>query len=116
MNFSNLAAWWANISTTELIWLTVGFAAQAMFSMRFIMQWLASEKRAPQRRAGDFLVFQLRGRLDAVHLRDLSHGPGFHPRPGLRSFHLCPQYPFHHTRASAKSPAIVKPGYKPAGE
>ncbi len=44
MNFSNLAVWWANISTTELIWLSVGFAAQAMFSMRFILQWLASEK------------------------------------------------------------------------
>lgn len=44
MNMSNLSAWWANTSTTELVWLGVGFAAQAMFSMRFIIQWLASEK------------------------------------------------------------------------
>jgi lipid-A-disaccharide synthase-like uncharacterized protein len=44
MDFSNLANWWASISTTELIWLTVGFTAQAMFSMRFIIQWIASEK------------------------------------------------------------------------
>ncbi len=44
MNFSNLAAWWAGISTTELVWLTIGFTAQAMFSMRFIIQWIASER------------------------------------------------------------------------
>lgn len=28
----------------ELLWLTVGLSAQAMFSMRFIIQWIASEK------------------------------------------------------------------------
>ena len=44
MNISNLTNWWTHISTTELIWLTVGFTAQAMFSMRFIIQWIASER------------------------------------------------------------------------
>lgn len=44
MNFSKLAIWWASISTTELIWLTVGLLAQLMFSMRFIVQWIASER------------------------------------------------------------------------
>lgn len=29
---------------TELIWLGVGFAAQLMFSLRFIVQWVASER------------------------------------------------------------------------
>lgn len=28
----------------ELIWLAVGFAAQAMFSARFLVQWIASER------------------------------------------------------------------------
>lgn len=36
--------WWASVSTTELVWLTIGFAAQLMFSMRFIIQWIASER------------------------------------------------------------------------
>lgn len=36
--------WWSSVSTTELIWLTIGFAAQLMFSMRFIIQWIASER------------------------------------------------------------------------
>lgn len=39
-----LSAWWISVSTVELVWLTVGFLAQAMFSMRFIIQWIASER------------------------------------------------------------------------
>jgi len=31
-------------NTAELIWVTVGLAGQLMFSMRFIVQWIASEK------------------------------------------------------------------------
>lgn len=44
MGLSGLAEWWAGVSTTELIWLVVGFAAQFMFAMRFIVQWIASER------------------------------------------------------------------------
>ena len=44
MDFSKLAIWWAEISGYELMWLAIGFAAQLLFSMRFIIQWLASEK------------------------------------------------------------------------
>ncbi len=44
MDLSKLATWWATISTKELIWLLIGFAAQLMFSMRFIIQWIASER------------------------------------------------------------------------
>ena len=44
MDFAKLAAWWASVSTTELIWLAIGFGAQLMFSMRFIVQWITSER------------------------------------------------------------------------
>ncbi|MEZ5774958.1 MAG: lipid-A-disaccharide synthase N-terminal domain-containing protein [Hyphomicrobiaceae bacterium] len=44
MDFAKLASWWATTSTTEIVWLMVGFLAQAMFSMRFIIQWIASER------------------------------------------------------------------------
>ncbi len=30
--------------TEEHMWIALGFAAQAMFSMRFIVQWIATEK------------------------------------------------------------------------
>lgn len=41
---AGLANWWANISTTELVWVTLGLVAQLMFTMRFVVQWIASER------------------------------------------------------------------------
>ena len=41
---SKLGVWWATTSTTEIVWLALGFTAQLMFSMRFILQWIASER------------------------------------------------------------------------
>jgi lipid-A-disaccharide synthase-like uncharacterized protein len=41
---AQLAHWWASTPVTEKAWLGVGFAAQLMFSMRFIVQWIASER------------------------------------------------------------------------
>ena len=38
------AQWWASTPVTEKAWLGVGFLAQLMFSMRFIVQWIASER------------------------------------------------------------------------
>lgn len=31
-------------STTELVWVVVGLAGQALFMTRFLLQWIASEK------------------------------------------------------------------------
>jgi lipid-A-disaccharide synthase-like uncharacterized protein len=44
MSFAALGEWWAKVDAIEVIWLTVGFIAQALFSMRFIIQWIASER------------------------------------------------------------------------
>ena len=41
---AQMADWWATTSVTEKTWLGVGFLAQLMFSMRFIVQWIASER------------------------------------------------------------------------
>jgi len=41
---AKMAAWWAVTPGTEKLWLAIGFAAQLMFSMRFIVQWIASER------------------------------------------------------------------------
>ncbi|MFV0298999.1 MAG: lipid-A-disaccharide synthase N-terminal domain-containing protein [Hyphomicrobiaceae bacterium] len=61
MNTSQLAVWWASISATELIWLTVGFLAQLMFSMRFIVQWIASERARQSIVPEVFWYFSLAG-------------------------------------------------------
>ena len=44
MYAASLVRWWTTTPTTELIWITIGFIAQFMFSMRFIVQWIASER------------------------------------------------------------------------
>lgn len=44
MALDNLWAWWSSVSTLELIWIGVGLLAQVMFSMRFIVQWIVSER------------------------------------------------------------------------
>ena len=44
MQLSGLVQWWASVTNTELIWLAVGFTAQFMFSMRFLVQWITSER------------------------------------------------------------------------
>ncbi len=40
----NLLEYFNITSTRDLIWLTVGIVAQLMFSMRFLIQWISSEK------------------------------------------------------------------------
>lgn len=35
--------WWATTPQTEKWWLVIGFTAELMFVMRFIVQWVASE-------------------------------------------------------------------------
>jgi lipid-A-disaccharide synthase-like uncharacterized protein len=39
-----LGQWWAATPLSEKAWLGVGFLAQLLFSMRFIVQWIASER------------------------------------------------------------------------
>ena len=39
-----LQEWWQSTTTGELLWLAVGFGAQLMFTMRFLIQWIASER------------------------------------------------------------------------
>lgn len=38
------ADWFASMTRAEIIWVTVGFLGQFMFSMRFLVQWVVSER------------------------------------------------------------------------
>ena len=44
MSLAGLVQWWETRPTIELVWLTVGLVAQLMFSMRFLIQWIATER------------------------------------------------------------------------
>ena len=39
-----LQAWYDALSGQELAWIIIGFVAQFMFMMRFVMQWIYSER------------------------------------------------------------------------
>jgi len=60
-----------NINT---FWLGLGFFAQAMFSMRFLIQWIASEKAGKSVVPVVFWYFSIAGSalllLYAIHRRD----------------------------------------------
>jgi lipid-A-disaccharide synthase-like uncharacterized protein len=49
--------------TTESIWIGVGLLGQFLFSMRFIIQWIASEKRRQSVIPEMFWVFSISGGL-----------------------------------------------------
>ncbi len=44
MDLSGLSDWWAKTPTTELLWIGIGLFAQCLFSMRFLVQWVATER------------------------------------------------------------------------
>lgn len=49
--------------TPAHIWLTVGFFGQALFFMRFLIQWIASEKRGESIIPTAFWYFSIGGGL-----------------------------------------------------
>ena len=51
------------MSTTELIWLGIGFLGQGVFFMRWVVQWIASEKHAQSRVPIAFWYMSLIGGL-----------------------------------------------------
>jgi len=63
-----------NLTTADKIWLGIGFLAQFLFSMRFIVQWIASEKKKESIIPVYFWYFSLAGGIlllfYAIHRRD----------------------------------------------
>lgn len=49
--------------TSEHFWLTVGFLGQAFFSMRFMVQWIASERKKESVIPLSFWFFSIGGGL-----------------------------------------------------
>jgi lipid-A-disaccharide synthase-like uncharacterized protein len=58
----------------EALWLSVGFAGQGMFSMRFLLQWLSSEKQRKSVIPVAFWYFSILGGMVllayAIHRKD----------------------------------------------
>jgi Lipid A Biosynthesis N-terminal domain len=83
--FNNLATYLHDVFVIKFDgWVILGFVAQAFFTMRFVVQWIASE-RARERDPGGVLVLLDRRRRIVADLRAISTRPGVHRRPGARA-------------------------------
>ena len=90
MSLAHLQNWWATTPTTELVWVAIGFIAQFMFSMRFIVQWIATEKARASIIPETFWYFSFFGgalllayaiyRLDPVFILGQAAGLGIYTR------------------------------------
>jgi lipid-A-disaccharide synthase-like uncharacterized protein len=60
--------------TTDQLWLTIGLLGQALFSARFLVQWLASERRKQSVVPRAFWYFSVGGGITllayAIYRRD----------------------------------------------
>lgn len=70
----SLLAFFKVESTGELIWVAIGIGAQLLFSMRFIVQWIASERERKSVVPEMFWWFSITGGLTllayAIHRAD----------------------------------------------
>ena len=58
-----MSAYFANLTATEIIWLGIGFLGQSLFFSRWIIQWIASEKKAESQMPISFWYMSLAGGL-----------------------------------------------------
>lgn len=60
--FAQMADWFHAVFVSQLdLWLILGFVAQAMFSMRFLLQWIASERARRSVVPVTFWIFSIAG-------------------------------------------------------
>ena len=63
-----------DLTRTEIIWLCIGFGGQALFSARFLVQWITSERQKRSVIPVAFWYFSIAGGLTllsyAIHKRD----------------------------------------------
>ena len=104
----------------EKIWLAVGFSGQALFSMRFLVQWLYSEKQRRSVVPVAFWYFSIGGgatllsyaiyRGDPVFILGQSTGLFIY----LRNLHLITRARREDESARATAGAADGPGRPPA--
>jgi lipid-A-disaccharide synthase-like uncharacterized protein len=78
-------AQWIGMNWVDRVWLATGFLGQVIFFMRFLVQWIASERRGESVIPIAFWFLSLTGSLIlltyAIHIRDpvftLGQGFGF---------------------------------------
>jgi len=70
-------------NSDTLIWIIVGFVGQALFSMRFVVQWIASERLRRIIIPQEFWYFSLGGEATLLAYAIHKHDPVFIAGQGL---------------------------------
>jgi len=98
---ATLIHWWQTTPTTELIWIFIGLTAQLLFSMRFIVQWIATERARASIIPETFWYFSFFGGLLLLAYACYRADPVFHYRSSRRPRHLLAQHLFHLARQAS---------------
>ncbi len=83
---SGMHAYVANLTTVEFIWLGVGFLGQSLFFSRWIIQWIASERKADSQMPVAFWYMSLVGGLIVLSYAVYRRDPVFIAGQGIGSF------------------------------
>jgi lipid-A-disaccharide synthase-like uncharacterized protein len=86
--------------TTEQVWLGVGLLGQALFSARFIVQWIASERRRESVIPRQFWYFSLGGGLTLLFYAMYRRDPVFILGQGAGLFVYARNLYFIHKRGA----------------
>jgi lipid-A-disaccharide synthase-like uncharacterized protein len=88
--FGPVVAWFNDRSSTEIVWIVIGLFAQMLFMMRFVVQWIASERVKRSIVPEAFWYFSLSGgalllaysiyRVDPVYILGQGLGLGIYVR------------------------------------
>lgn len=69
-----MSNYFSHLSNLEIIWLMIGFGGQALFSARFLLQWIKSEQQKRSVIPIEFWYLSMLGGVTllayAVHKRD----------------------------------------------
>ena len=74
---SGISAYFANLTAAESLWLGIGFFGQALFFSRWLVQWIASERKSESQIPVAFWYMSLAGSLIVLSYAIHRHDPVF---------------------------------------
>jgi len=83
---SDVSTYFTGLTSGELVWLGIGFLGQSLFFSRWIIQWIASERKADSQMPLAFWYMSLAGGLIVLSYAIYRRDPVFIAGQGIGSF------------------------------
>ena len=81
-----MSDYFANLTSIEIMWLGIGFLGQSLFFSRWIIQWIASERKSESQMPIAFWYMSLGGGLIVLTYAIYRKDPVFIAGQGIGSF------------------------------